>query len=174
LNTINTNTSWISNTKDNSSTIGWVFLLSGGAITWTSKKQTCITGSTIEFEFVALAAAGKEVEWLKNLLLEISLWVKPIAPISIRCDSAAILAKDYIQMYNEKSRHLGVRHSMIRELITNGVVSIEFRAVAHVLQIIPRMCLEPADKEDEVANFSLVNFFEKVLGMSINKEEPPM
>nr|GEW48061.1 retrovirus-related Pol polyprotein from transposon TNT 1-94 [Tanacetum cinerariifolium] len=38
----------------------------------------------------------------------------------------ASLAKDYSQMYNGKSRHLGVRHSMIRELITNGVISIEF------------------------------------------------
>ncbi|GJY55826.1 zinc finger, CCHC-type containing protein [Tanacetum coccineum] len=48
------------------------------------KKQTYITGSTIESEFMALAAAGKEAEWLKNLLLEIPLWVKPMAPISIR------------------------------------------------------------------------------------------
>ncbi|GKA10143.1 zinc finger, CCHC-type containing protein [Tanacetum coccineum] len=90
--------SWISNTEDNSSTSGWVFVL----------------------------AAGKEAEWLKNLLLEIPLWVKPMAPIFIRCDSAATLAKAYSQMHNRKSRHLGVRHSMIRELITNGVVSIEF------------------------------------------------
>ncbi|GJZ04999.1 hypothetical protein Tco_0538274 [Tanacetum coccineum] len=30
------------------------------AIPRASKKQTCITGSTIEFEFVALVAAGKE------------------------------------------------------------------------------------------------------------------
>ena len=29
-------------------------------------------------------------------------------------------------MYNGKSRRLGVRYSMIRELIMNGVVSIEF------------------------------------------------
>ncbi|GJV15418.1 hypothetical protein Tco_1360741, partial [Tanacetum coccineum] len=40
-----TNASWISNTKDNSSTSGWVFLLGGGAISWASNKQTCITGS---------------------------------------------------------------------------------------------------------------------------------
>ncbi|GKD74041.1 hypothetical protein Tco_1332323 [Tanacetum coccineum] len=89
-----------------------VFLLGGGTISWASKKQTCIIGSTMESEFVALAAAGKEAEWLKNLLLEIPLWFKPIAPISIRCDSVATLAKAYSQM--------------IRELITNGVVSIEF------------------------------------------------
>nr|GEY70187.1 zinc finger, CCHC-type [Tanacetum cinerariifolium] len=121
-----TNASWINNTKDNSSTSGWVFLLSGGAISWASKKQTCITGSTAKFEYVALAAAGKEAEWLKNLLLEIPLWSKPIAPISIFCDSDATLAKTYSHMYNRKSRCLGVSHSMIRELITNGVISIEF------------------------------------------------
>nr|GEY55249.1 zinc finger, CCHC-type [Tanacetum cinerariifolium] len=86
----------------------------------------------------------------------------------------ALLAKAYSQMYNEKSRHLGVRHSMIRELITNGVVSIEFvrsqqNSADHLtkrltrdlviksvegiglkhmyLHIIQRMCLEPAEKE---------------------------
>nr|GFA43837.1 hypothetical protein [Tanacetum cinerariifolium] len=87
--------SWIINTEDNSSTSGWVFLLGG--------------------------AAGKEAEWLKSLLFEIPLWSKPITPIFIRCDSAATLTKAYSQMYNGKSIHLGVRHSMIRELITNEV-----------------------------------------------------
>ncbi|XP_050908069.1 uncharacterized protein LOC127121657 [Lathyrus oleraceus] len=60
--------SWINNAEDSSSTSGWVFLLGGGAISWASKKQTCITGSTMEYEFVALAAAGKEAEWLRNLV----------------------------------------------------------------------------------------------------------
>ncbi|GJV46058.1 zinc finger, CCHC-type containing protein [Tanacetum coccineum] len=50
--------------NDSSSTSGWVFLLGGGVISWASKKQTCITGSTMESEFVALAAASKEAEWL--------------------------------------------------------------------------------------------------------------
>ncbi|GJU45880.1 hypothetical protein Tco_1203146 [Tanacetum coccineum] len=139
---------------------------------------------------MALAAAGEETEWLKNLLLEIPLWSKPIAPISICCDSVATLAKAYSQMYNGKSRHLGIRHSMIRELITNRVISIEFvrsqqNLVDHLtkglardlviksaegivlkhmyLHIIPRICLEPAEKEDEVVKFLMVNFLEKCL-----------
>nr|GEV50083.1 zinc finger, CCHC-type [Tanacetum cinerariifolium] len=119
-------TSWISNNEENSSTNGWVFLLGGGAISWAFKKQTCITGSTMESEFMALAAPSKEAKWLRNLILEILLWSKPIPPISICCDGAATLAKAYSQMYNGKSRHLGVMHSMIRELIMNGVESIEF------------------------------------------------
>ncbi|GJT86988.1 hypothetical protein Tco_1068705 [Tanacetum coccineum] len=159
----------------------------------------------MESEFLALAAAGKKAEWLKNLLLKISLWIKPITPIPIRCDSTATLAKAYSQMYNGKSRHLGVRHSMIRELVTNRVVSIEFvrsrqNLAGHLtkglardlviksaegmrlngglkhmyLHIIPRMCLKPAKKEDEVVNFLIVNIFEKVFSMSMNKKESPM
>ncbi|GJS85558.1 zinc finger, CCHC-type containing protein [Tanacetum coccineum] len=125
--------SWINHVEDSSSTSGWVFLLGGGAISWASKKQTCITGSTMESEFVALAAAGKETEWLRNLIHKISIWPKQIAPISIRCDSAATLAKAYSQMYNGKSRHLCVRHSMIRELIRNCVISIKFVQSQHNL-----------------------------------------
>nr|GEZ80134.1 hypothetical protein [Tanacetum cinerariifolium] len=90
-----TDANWINNTEDSSSTSCWAFLLGGGAVSWTSKKETCITSSTMENEIMALAAAGKEVEWLINLILEIPLWSKPIAPISIHCDSIITLAKDY-------------------------------------------------------------------------------
>nr|GEZ26587.1 zinc finger, CCHC-type [Tanacetum cinerariifolium]GEZ53647.1 zinc finger, CCHC-type [Tanacetum cinerariifolium]GEZ83143.1 zinc finger, CCHC-type [Tanacetum cinerariifolium] len=80
----------------------------------------------MESEFMALAAAGKEAKWLRNMILEILLWFKPITPISVCYDSAATLAKAYVKMYNGKLRHLGVRHRMIRKLIINEVVSIEF------------------------------------------------
>nr|GEX02421.1 zinc finger, CCHC-type [Tanacetum cinerariifolium] len=103
------------------------------AIQRASKKQTCITGSRMKSEHVALADASKEAEWLKTLLLKIPLWSKPIARIFIRCDSASTLAKAYSQMYNGKSRHLGV--SGLKHMY---------------LHIILRMCLEPAKKEDEV------------------------
>ncbi|GKA12907.1 hypothetical protein Tco_0692453 [Tanacetum coccineum] len=62
----------------------WMGILAwGGAISWASKNQTCITGSTMESEFMALTAAGKEAEWLRNLIHEIPIWLKPIVPITI-------------------------------------------------------------------------------------------
>nr|GEX84708.1 zinc finger, CCHC-type [Tanacetum cinerariifolium] len=72
------------------------------------------------------ALAGNEAGRLRNLVYEIPLWPKPISIISIRCDSVATLAKAYSQVYNGKSRHLGVRHSMICKLIMNGVIPVEF------------------------------------------------
>nr|GEU81760.1 hypothetical protein [Tanacetum cinerariifolium] len=99
--------SWINNMEDHSFTSGWIFLLGGGVISCASKKQTCITSSTIESKFVALAAAGNKAKWLRNLIYEIPLWPKPISTISIRCDSIATLAKAYSQVYNDKSRYIG-------------------------------------------------------------------
>ncbi|GJV26885.1 zinc finger, CCHC-type containing protein [Tanacetum coccineum] len=52
------NASWINHVEDSSATSGWVFMLGRGAISWASKKQTCITSSTIEYEFVALLLLG--------------------------------------------------------------------------------------------------------------------
>jgi len=74
--------SWITHVEeDHSSTTGWVFLLGGGTISWASNKQICITYSTMESEFVALAVADKEAEWLRYLVFEIPLRSKPITPI---------------------------------------------------------------------------------------------
>ncbi|KAK4409467.1 hypothetical protein Sango_0019700 [Sesamum angolense] len=56
-----------------------------GAVAWDSKKQTCSTHSTMEAEFVALAAASKEAEWLRNMLLDITLWPQPMPAISLLC-----------------------------------------------------------------------------------------
>nr|GEV86647.1 zinc finger, CCHC-type [Tanacetum cinerariifolium] len=89
--------------------------------------------SSTKSEFVALAVAGKEAEWLRNLTHDIPIWPKPIAPISIRCDSAPTIARAYRQIYNGKSRKLGVRHSMVRGLIRNGVISIKFVRTQHNL-----------------------------------------
>ena len=118
--------SWITSLEDHASTSGWIFILGGGAISWGSKKQTCITDSTMAAEFIALAAASKEAEWLRNLLYNVPIWPKPISPISIRCDSEATLAKAYSQVYNGKSRHIGLRHSFVRQLISDGVITVTF------------------------------------------------
>ena len=55
-----TDASWITNSEDHSSTSGWSFMLGGAEVSWESKKQTCITDSTIVAEFVALASSSKK------------------------------------------------------------------------------------------------------------------
>lgn len=118
--------SWITSASDNKSTSGWIFIIGRGAVSWSSKKQTCITHSTMESEFIALAAAGKEAEWLRNLLFDIKLWPQPMPSISLYCDSEATLSRAYNKVYNGKSRHISLRHEYVKQLITDGVINVVY------------------------------------------------
>lgn len=77
-------------------------------------------------KFIAMVAGCKEEKWLRNLVCEMPIWPKPMTPISIHCDSQSTLSKAYSRVYNGKSRHIGVRHRYVKELIANGVISIIF------------------------------------------------
>lgn len=121
-----TDASWITNQEDYASTSGWIFKLGGGAVSWASKKQSCISDSTMAAEFVALASCCKEAEWLRDLLINIPLWPKPMPPISIHCDSQATLSRAYNNVYNGKSRHIGMRHTQVNQLINDGVITVSY------------------------------------------------
>ena len=81
------------------------------------KKQTCISHSTMEAEFISLATIGKEVEWLRDLLIEIPLIKENVSTISIHCDIQVTLARAYNRVYNAKCRYISLRHRYVRELI---------------------------------------------------------
>ena len=51
---------WGGDLDQRKSTSGYVFLLNKGAISWCSKKQTCIALSTMEAEFIACSTAVQE------------------------------------------------------------------------------------------------------------------
>ncbi len=41
-----------------------MFQISGAAVSWRSKKQSCVALSTAEAEYMALAGATQEVVWM--------------------------------------------------------------------------------------------------------------
>ena len=107
-------------------TSGYCFTLAGGAVSWKSSKQTCIARSTMEAELVALKKAGSEVEWLKSLLVDLPLYTNLVPPICIHCDCHATIARAKSKIYNGKSRHIRLRHNIVRQLIENGIMSLDF------------------------------------------------
>ena len=73
-----------------------------------------------------MASAGKEAEWLRNMLLEVDLWPQPMPPVTIYCDSEATMSSAFSNIYNGKSRHISLRHDYVRELISNGIITITY------------------------------------------------
>ncbi|GJT49951.1 retrovirus-related pol polyprotein from transposon TNT 1-94 [Tanacetum coccineum] len=119
---------WISDIKVPRSTSGYVFTLGGAAISWKSSKQTVIAKSTMESEFIALDKCGEEAEWLRQFVEDIPRWPKPVTAISIHCDSKSAMGRAKSTMYNGKSRHIRRRHNSIRQLLSTGVISIDYVA----------------------------------------------
>jgi histone deacetylase 1/2 len=64
---------WASDSDDRRSTSGNVFVMSGGAISWTSKKQPTVAISTSESEYIALCFATQEAVWLRQLMKDLQM-----------------------------------------------------------------------------------------------------
>ncbi len=64
------NLDYASNYTDRKSTYGFVFMLYGGPVAWTLKKQRSVFTSTIKAEYVALYQGNKEAVWFRGLLQE--------------------------------------------------------------------------------------------------------
>ena len=47
-------------------------------------------------------------------------------PIHIHCDSQPDIGRAQSSMYNGKSRHIRRRHNTIRQLLSTGVISVDF------------------------------------------------
>ncbi|KAA0037293.1 Retrovirus-related Pol polyprotein from transposon TNT 1-94 [Cucumis melo var. makuwa] len=79
----------------------------------------------MESEFIALELAGLEPEWIKNLLGDVLLWGTSV-PVSIQCDSQAAICTAKKSVHNGKSRHIRLRHAVVKQLLKEGTISLEF------------------------------------------------
>nr|GEW61763.1 peroxidase 72 [Tanacetum cinerariifolium] len=98
----------------------------GAAISWNSSKQTVIAKSTMELEFITLDKCREEAKWLRQFVKDIPRWPKSVMAICIHCDSQSTIVRAQSTMYNGKSRHIRRRHNSIRQLLSTGVISIDY------------------------------------------------
>jgi hypothetical protein len=62
-------------------TSGHIFTIGGVTVSWRSRKNTILTKSTMETELVAPESATTETEWLKELLMDLSMVDKSVPAI---------------------------------------------------------------------------------------------
>ena len=104
---------------------GYVFIIDGGAVSWSSKRQELVTLSTTEAEYVAITHATKEAIWLQNLLSELFTGID-IKPFTLHSDnmSAIALAKD--DRFHARTKHIDIRFHVICYTIEEGKIKLIF------------------------------------------------
>jgi hypothetical protein len=71
------------------STSGSVFFVYGNLVSWSRKRQKCISQSTTEAEYVAASDACKEAVWLSSLLTELGETEEKSVPMY--CDNQSAI-----------------------------------------------------------------------------------
>ncbi|XP_019244295.1 PREDICTED: uncharacterized protein LOC109224163 [Nicotiana attenuata] len=106
------------------STTSFVLFLGDSVISCSSKKQSIVTLSTCESEYIAAISCTCHVIWLRRLLKEINLPQIEATEICIDNKSAQALAKNPV--YRDRSKHIDTRYHFIRERISKKEVELKY------------------------------------------------
>ena len=98
------------------STSAYIFLIAGGAISWKSKKQSCVATSSCEAEYISSCLSSKEAIWLSRVISDI-LGETQTKHISIGVDNRVAIDVAKNETINEKSKHISVQYHFVRNAV---------------------------------------------------------
>lgn len=108
--------------EDRKSTSGYAFMMSSGAVAWSSKKQPIVTLSTTEAEYVAAAACACQAIWMKMVLKR--LGCNGDECTTIFCDNSSTIKLSKNPVMHKRSKHIAVRFHFLRDLCNEGAVRL--------------------------------------------------
>ena len=70
---------------DSKSQTGYMFILNGGAVSWSSSKQSVVAGSTCEAKYIAALEAVNEGVWMKEFISNLGVIPSASGLMKILC-----------------------------------------------------------------------------------------
>ncbi|KAK1662374.1 hypothetical protein QYE76_050533 [Lolium multiflorum] len=119
-----TDASWNTDPDDSKSQSGYVFILNGAAVSWSSSKQCTVAKSSTESEYIAASEASSEAVWMKRFIVELGVVPSALDPLVIYCDNTGAIANAKEPRSHKKLKHIKLRFHSIREYIEDGEVEI--------------------------------------------------
>ena len=108
---------WAGDTDDRKSTSGYLFQLSGVAVSWSSKKQTCVTLSTAEAEYIVLSSAAQEAIWIHQLTKNLKNDMAAKEPIVIYEDNQSAICMAKNPQFHGRTKHIEINYHFIRDQV---------------------------------------------------------
>jgi hypothetical protein len=117
---------WAGDTETRKSTSGYAFFVAGGLVSWKSKRQSIVTLSSTEAEYVALTEALQEAAWLRGLLVELGFERSSLEPMPISEDNQSTINLSTNQANSNRTKHIDVRYHYCRQEYHSGHVDIRY------------------------------------------------
>jgi len=120
-----------SNWEVGPSIAGFVMMLGGAAVAWTSKKQAAVAISSTEAETYAAAAATAETVWGRGLLAELGWPQLEATPLWVDNTGALNLAQNAESL--GRSRHIARRANFLQKAGEQGAIKARWITTMHML-----------------------------------------
>jgi hypothetical protein len=117
------NTDYAGDLDSKRSTTGYVFLMFGGAVSWSSRLQPTVFVSTVEAEYLSARQAVKEALWFRKLGADLGL---NLGHVQIYCDNQGAIQSLKHPIASQRSKHIDVIHHFARERVACKEVNIIF------------------------------------------------
>ena len=117
--------------EDQHAISGYAFLIDGGAVSWSTKRQEIVSLSTTESEYVATTHAAKEALWLRSLIGQLFGNLPQATTVFSDNQSGIALAKDH--QYHARTKHIDVRFHFIRWVIEEGQLRLIYCPTADMV-----------------------------------------
>jgi hypothetical protein len=108
--------------EDRRAVSGYAFLIDGGAVSWSSKRQEIVSLSTTESEYIAATHGGKEALWLHSLISEVFGSIKE--PTTLFSDNQVAISLTRDHQYHTRTKHIDVRYHWIHWVVEQGVLKL--------------------------------------------------
>ena len=101
---------------------GTCHFLGWSLVCWSSKKQNCVSLSTVEAEYIAVGSCCAQLLGMKQTLEDYGISVKNV-PLYCDNESAIKIAHNLVQ--HSKTKHIQIRHHFLRDHVLKGDISID-------------------------------------------------
>ena len=124
--------SWASDPVDSRSTTEYIFGLQGAAVCWNSRRQSTVSLSSTEVEYLPLSAATQEALWLNKLAQELLIVEKDKSLLIYCTNKGAIdLSKNF--KFSARTKPINVRHYFVKSSIEKKEIEDKFVPSRHML-----------------------------------------
>jgi len=108
------------------STSGYMFFLWNGPISWSSKRQQCVSTSSAEAEYVGECNAAKELTFLVQALKEVGYDGSDTNPTTILADNQAAIKMGSNPVNHHRAKHIDTSYHYVRNKVEEGAIKLEY------------------------------------------------
>ena len=114
-----------SDLDDRKSYTGYVFVICGGAVSWSTHKQSTVAFSSMESEYMALSDAAREALARKQFFCELRI-PSGEHPITILSDGQSALDISENPAKYRKAKHIDIQYHAIRHYIHDSKIEADY------------------------------------------------